>query len=135
VTVIHLDDFRPGDGEDRRARIWAKVMSRVVIHLPRGGQETGCWEWLGPDSGKPGRGQDKGRGHSYGRMALDGATMAVHIVMWVLVNGPIPPRKQLDHAGGCWTRKCCNPSHLEMVTHKRNQRRRDERRKLECVAA
>jgi hypothetical protein len=132
AEIVNLDDFRPGEGADRRQRIWDKIMSRVVIHLPRGDQKTGCWEWLGPDSGKPGRGQAKGRGHSYGRMCIDGATMAVHIVMWIIVNGPVPLRKQLDHLG-CWTRKCCNPGHLEMVTHKKNQRRRAERRK--AVAA
>jgi hypothetical protein len=128
MTVVSLDDFRPGNGPCRRERIFARVFSRCTVHEPRAGQRTGCWEWLGADSGKPGRGRAKGRGHSYGRMTLDGATMAVHIVMWVLVNGPIPPRKQIDHAGGCWTRKCCNPEHLDMVTHKRNQKRRDERR-------
>jgi hypothetical protein len=134
MTVVHLDDFRPGAGEGRRAKIWARVLERVLVHLPRDNQTSGCWEYLGADSGKPGRGRAKGRGHSYGRMSLDGATVAVHIIMWVIVNGPIPPKKVLDHLG-CWTRKCCNPDHLEMVTHKRNCERRDKRRKLVCVAA
>lgn len=133
MTVVQLDDFRPAAGVGRRESIWARVLSRCKIHMPRGDQAEGCWEWLGGDSGKP-KPKNAARGHSYGRMSLDGNTMAVHIVMWVLVNGPIPPRKQLDHLG-CWTRRCCNPSHLEMVTHKRNQKRRDERRKLTCEAA
>lgn len=118
--------------EGRRGAIWRKIMSRVVIHLPRPGQTCGCWEWTGPDSGKPGRGRENGRGHSYGRVCIDGATMAVHIVMWVIVNGPIPPKKVLDHLG-CWTRKCCNPEHLELVTHKTNARRRDQRAKAPAL--
>lgn len=113
----------------RRQKLFDKIVARVRIHLPRDGQTTGCWEYLGADSGKPGRGRDKGRGHSYGRMCVDGATMAVHIVMWVIFHGPIPPRKQIDHSGKCWTRKCCNFDHLQMVTHKRNQKLRAQRSK------
>ncbi|WP_409999214.1 HNH endonuclease signature motif containing protein [Bradyrhizobium sp. SZCCHNG3015] len=63
-------------------------------------------------------------------MCLDGGTMAVHIVMYVLEHGPIPPRKQLDHR--CRARRCVNADHLEMVTHKENQRRRDEARRFAC---
>lgn len=113
---------------DRRERLFAKIMRRVRVHLtPLPGMATPCWEWTGPDSGT-------GRGGGYGRMSVDGATMAVHIVMWIIHNGPIPPRKQIDHR--CAFRRCCNPDHLEMVTHKRNQRRRDARRTaLVCESA
>ncbi|WP_315751311.1 MULTISPECIES: HNH endonuclease signature motif containing protein [unclassified Bradyrhizobium] len=106
----------------RRDRIRAKVMSRVEIVA--GPLDTPCHIWTGPTSGSTGRGKD------YARMCLDGGTMAVHIVMWVLEHGPIPPRKQLDHR--CRTRKCVNADHLEMVTHKQNQRRRDEARRFAC---
>lgn len=92
-------------------------MARVVIDL------NGCYVWQGPDSGK------KGRGRGYPRMCVDGATMAVHIVMWIIRHGPIPPRKQIDHV--CRNKMCVNPDplHTEMVTHKENQRRRDRARK------
>ena len=104
---------------DRRTRLFSKVFDRVVID-----KDTGCWLWTGPDSGS-------GRGGGYGRMCVDCATMAVHIVMWVIRNGPIPPKKQLDHAcPGGPNRRCCNPDHLNLVTHKRNQKLRDERRRL-----
>ncbi len=104
----------------RRDRIREKIMSRVEID-----PEAGCWIWTGPTSGSTGRGKD------YPRMNLDGATVAVHIALWVVENGPIPPRKQLDHT--CRRRRCVNPSHCEMVTHKRNQKRLDAARR-ECVA-
>lgn len=102
--------------DGRRASLFDKVMARVEIS-----PDTSCWVWTGPDSGS-------GRGGGYGRICIDGGTMAVHIVMWVIRNGPIPPRKQLDHVN-CPTRRCCNPDHLELVTHKQNQKRRDARRK------
>jgi hypothetical protein len=100
----------------RRERIRDKILSRVRI------DENGCWIWLGPTSGSNGRGKD------YPRMNLDGATVAVHRVSWIVEHGPIPPRKQLDHV--CRNRLCVNPSpeHTEMVTHKINQKRRDASR-------
>lgn len=100
----------------RRDKIWDKVMSRVKV------QSDGCWIWTGPSSGQT------GRGRGYPRMSLDGATMAVHKVMWIIKHGPVPPKKQLDHT--CRVRMCVNPDHTEMVTHKQNQRRRDEARSV-----
>ncbi|WP_417724597.1 HNH endonuclease signature motif containing protein [Salipiger sp.] len=57
-------------------------------------------------------------------MCLSGQTVAVHRVMFTHHFGYIPGRKQIDHR--CRNRMCVNPAHLEMVTHKTNQRRRDE---------
>ncbi len=76
--------------EGRRGRLWRRIMNKVRVHLPRPGQKTGCWEYLGADSGKAYLGQKKGRGHGYGRVSVDGETMAVHIVMWEIKNGPKP---------------------------------------------
>lgn len=59
-------------------------------------------------------------------MTLDGQSVAVHRVMWVLLFGYIPGREQVDHT--CRNRLCVNPMHLEKVTHKENQRRRDRAR-------
>lgn len=103
----------------RREALWAKVMARVRV------EPNGCWIWLGPTSG------ETGRGRGYPRMCVDGATMAVHKVMWIIKHGPIPPKKQLDHV--CRNRLCVNPDlpHNEMVTHKKNQRRRDDARKAQ----
>ena len=95
---------------NRRDRILIKVLRRV-----KRDPETGCWLWTGPTSGG-------GRGGGYGRMCIDGATMAVHRVMYILFHGPIPPKKQVDQK--CRNRLCCNPTHLELVTHRENQRRK-----------
>lgn len=55
-------------------------------------------------------------------MCLDGQTVAVHLVAWTNENGFIPGRKQLDHL--CRRRRCVSDLHLELVTHKENQKRR-----------
>lgn len=60
-------------------------------------------------------------------MCLDGHTVAVHIVMFCNFFGLIPGNKQIDHK--CNNRLCCNPDHLEMVTHLENQKRRAKRKK------
>lgn len=109
--------------QGQRADILSKIMARVEVD-----SATGCWGWTGPTSGTA------GRGAGYPRMSLDGGTVAVHIVMYVLHHGPVPPRKQIDHL--CRNRLCVAPHHLEMVTHKENQRRRDAaRREIVCNAA
>lgn len=102
----------------RRDEIRARIMARVRID-----SETGCWIWTGQTSG------ENGRGRGYPRMALDGQTVAVHRVMFTIEHGYIPGKKQIDHK--CRNRLCVNPDpdHLEMVTHKRNQKRRAEARR------
>lgn len=100
----------------RRERIRSKIMERVIED-----PQTGCHLWQGPTSGST------GRGAGYPRMTVDGGTMAVHIVQYVLEHGPVPPRKQIDHT--CRNRLCVRLSHLEMVTHKQNQKRRDAARR------
>lgn len=95
----------------RRDDIVKRIMARVRVD-----PETGCWEWTGPTSG------ENGRGSGYPRMNLDGQTVAVHRVMYTHRHGYVPGKKQIDHT--CRNRRCVNPDHLEMVTHKENQKRR-----------
>ncbi len=97
----------------RRIDILSRILQRIVV------APSGCWLWTGPHSGS------NGRGHSYPRMCLDGQTVAVHRVVYTHYYGYVPGKKQIDHT--CKNRCCVNPDHLEMVTHKENQRRRDRR--------
>lgn len=99
----------------RRADIKAKIYAFVQVEDR--GYKTPCHIWQGSNSGS-------GRGGGYPRMSLDGQTVAVHRVMYTNTNGYIPSKKQIDHK--CRHRMCVNPDHLEMVTHKQNQRRRDD---------
>ena len=108
---------------ERREDILAKIKSRLTV-IDLGYQVNGvsspCHIWQGPTSGN-------GRGGGYGRMCLDGQTVAVHLVAWTNEHGFIPGKKQLDHL--CGHRLCWNPDHLELVTYKRNQIRRAKRTK------
>lgn len=103
---------------NRREAILTRIAERVNPE-DRGYRVNGrvslCHIWTGPTSGN-------GRGGGYGRMSLDGQTVAVHIAAYVSARGYVPSRKHLDHL--CNQRACCNPDHLEVVTPRTNQRRR-----------
>lgn len=99
--------------EARRQSIIERILLRTETKDT--GYETPCELWTGPDSGS-------GRGGGYGRMSLNGQTVAVHLVVYTHYYGYIPGNRQVDHL--CNQRLCCNPAHLELVTHKTNQKRR-----------
>lgn len=103
---------------NRRSQIFQRVLLRVQVC--EAGYGTPCWLWTGPTSG------EAGRGNGYPRMCLGGQTVAVHRVVFTHFHGYVPGRKQIDHK--CRNRLCVNPGHLEMVTHRQNQRRRDAAR-------
>lgn len=128
IIASMLRGLADGD-QGRRGDIVRKILENSVW-VDRGSPWGPCLEWQAGDSGKPGRGQAKGRGHSYARMTLDGCTCAVHRVIWTTLNGYLPVKKQLDHL--CKNRKCV--IHCEKVTHKENQRRRDRERQQHLLA-
>lgn len=108
---------------DRRGEIMLRIHERVVVTdtgFTLHGEASPCHIWTGPDSGD-------GRGGGYGRMSLNSQTVAVHLVVYTHYYGYIPGKKQIDHR--CNQRLCCNPMHLEMVSHKTNQKRRATRAK------
>ena len=94
----------------RKTEIDIKIFSRCKTD-----PETNCWIWQGPTSGN-------GRGGGYPRCNLDGVTATPHIIIATHYHGYIPKSRQVDHL--CNNRLCCNPEHLEIVTHRENQRRR-----------
>lgn len=109
--------------KNRRQNIINRIKSRCLIEdtgFILNAQPSPCHLWAGPTSGK-------GRGGHYGRMSLNGQTVAVHIVIATHYYGYIPSKKQIDHL--CFQRRCCNPAHLEIVSHLTNQRRRSQRKK------
>lgn len=67
--------------------------------------ETGCWRWTGAKL-KSG----------YGIMVL-----LVHRVSHEVFIGNIPEDYEVDHL--CRQRDCCNPFHLEAVSHRENNNR------------
>lgn len=72
--------------------------------------EKGCWLWQGALA------------HGYGIVGRNqtGSTN-VHKVIYILTHGLVPDGMELDHL--CRNRACCNPEHLEPVTHLENMAR------------
>lgn len=113
--------------KNRRETIINKIEDRCDIQYTGfiiDGQPSPCHLWQGPTSGT-------GRGGGYGRMSLNGHTVAVHLVAYTHYHGYIPGNKQIDHL--CNQRLCCNPQHLELVTHLKNQKRRANRSKEKTI--
>ena len=71
---------------------------------------SGCWLWDGGAN-------DVG----YGKMRVGECDEYVHRLAYKEFRGPIPDGMVLDHL--CRTPACCNPDHLEPVTHGENIRR------------
>lgn len=85
-------------------RLWSKVQ--------RNGPEE-CWPFTG----------NTNKGYGQLKCVIDGKHVQVHAarVAYELEVGPIPEGYEIDHL--CVTANCCNPAHLEPVTHSENMRR------------
>jgi hypothetical protein len=71
---------------------------------------SGCWRWTGfIDKGGYGRIQEGRR---------SGAVLYAHRIAYEQVHGAVPEGCELDHL--CRNRWCCNPDHLEAVSHRVN---------------
>lgn len=82
-----------------------RFKSNVIVD-----RKSGCWLWIG--SRHP---------RGYGRFWARGRNVYTHRYLYPLAKGPIPPGLELDHL--CGNKHCCNPNHLEAVTHGENMRR------------
>lgn len=103
------DDIAP----DTIARFWVKVE-----------KTDGCWLWRARID-RLGYGQFGWRSGPNPRPFV-----LVHRFAYELVIGPIPDGLELDHL--CRVRHCCNPDHLEPVTHAENMRRSAGALKTHC---
>ena len=97
MADIPLDPNPPRD-----RRLFAKIDFDGPIH-----DGVRCWVWTGTRH-KAG----------YGLIWLDGKLRRAHRVMYTWFVGPIAPKLEIDHL--CWNHACCNPVHLEPVTHRVN---------------
>ena len=69
--------------------------------------ESGCWLWVGATTIR-----------GYGRFRVGEKFILPHRWAYEFFKGPIPKGLELDHL--CRVTGCCNPDHLEPVTHKEN---------------
>lgn len=68
---------------------------------------SGCWEWNRSCSSS-----------GYGQLTEDGKYWNTHVYSWELHNGPLKPNEIVRHK--CHNRKCWNPEHLLLGSHKEN---------------
>ncbi|MFF5973643.1 HNH endonuclease signature motif containing protein [Streptomyces sp. NPDC012769] len=59
--------------------------------------------------------------HGYHKFYYAGGQTYAHVVSYELFVGPVPDGLEVDHL--CRATWCCNPAHLEAVTHSVNIRR------------
>ena len=88
---------RPPNGNFDPTRLWAQVDRKP-------GE---CWNWKGCTNSA-----------GYGFIYVQGKSLPVHQVAYELSKGLVPAGLELDHL--CGDRTCCNPEHLEPVTHVEN---------------
>lgn len=81
----------------------------IVMRTPELGRGP-CWEWQGHCV--PG---------GYGQFRWDNRGNYAHVYGYEMKHGPVPNGLEVDHL--CRNQRCCNPDHLEAVTHRENQRR------------
>ena len=83
-------------------RFWSKVEQAA----------SGCWLWTAAKS-------TNGYGMYWVRAV--GEKLQAHRVAWHTLVGPIPVDRECDHL--CRVPACCNPAHIELVSHRENIRR------------
>lgn len=97
-----------------------RFMALIKVSTEHFYNETPCWDWQGSKSGC-----------GYGQFVLDGrrdrkrVRVPPYRFIWEYFNGQMPVGLEPDHL--CNRRGCCNPQHIEPVTHSENQRRSYQR--------
>lgn len=101
-----LADLKPVALPDgRRVQMTQEDLDRIWPRISE--DEAGCWLWTG--SRFP---------TGYGQVAIAGASMYAHRLVYMICIGEIEEGLHTDHL--CRNPPCCNPAHLEPVTCREN---------------
>lgn len=92
-----------------RGHHWSASRFGRYVEQDRG-YKSPCWIWRGVREAK-----------GYARVTHCGRRQFVHRLFYEHFVGQIPEGMAIDHL--CKTRCCCNPKHLEAVTHSENSKR------------
>ena len=90
----------PTLSESQQHEFWEHVAVDMV-------DSDACWPW-----------KFALKRSGYGYVSLGGNDYRAHRVAYEIVRGAIPQGLTLDHL--CRNRACCNPAHLEPVSHRAN---------------
>ncbi len=91
-------------------RFWSKCIPEP---------NSGCWLWIA-----------NANQNGYGRVSMSKGTkgrggkttmLCAHRLAYEVFVGKVPAGMELDHK--CRNRSCCNPAHVEPVTHAENVKR------------
>lgn len=118
---MYYRNYGSSSRSSRKARLAAltKKMTKVTSDYV----DTPCWLYMGwKDRNGYGRFSIPREGDTTGKKRTH---IYVHRLVWEMSHGVIPDGMDIDHL--CYNRNCIRPSHLELVTHDENIRRRDER--------
>jgi len=97
-----------------------RFMALIKVSTEHFYNGSACWDWLGSKS-KDGYGQFI----LSARRRESRIRIAPYRFIWEHLNGPMPEGLEPDHL--CNRRGCCNPAHVEPVTHSENQKRSYQR--------
>lgn len=93
-----------------------RFLSKLLVGSVRmdeyGNKLTPCWIWTGCQSR-----------NGYGQFKVDGRRSSTvrkgpHVFAYEYFIGPVPDKHEVHHT--CYNRACCNPLHLEAVSHRDN---------------
>lgn len=113
-------------GAIQRTDPLVRFMAKVKVSRTRFHNGTPCWEWTGYRTAN-GYGQffvERIRGANRNRV------MSAHQWAYTHYIGPVPEGLELDHL--CRNPACCNPVHLEPVTHLVNMQRGRKANETHC---
>jgi len=98
---------------DRRVSPIDRIKASIDIDA------NGCWLWKWRLSKK-----------GYAHMSVAGKKRYAHRIAYECLIGAVPDSLELDHL--CRVRRCCNPWHLEAVTHVENLARGANAKRARC---